>query len=215
MERIKMFHRVGFALLLATIASVSNASIVRSYYDATGSAVITYTDLGSGQLEIMFDNTTTGDYSSLITGLVFDVVDGADAVSLVSFVSGNSVDLSAYYTVGMDVNNNITPGRTEADLSITTIKGVNGGVYNAADPGSDLSNAFPDIAIMLLQITDPTGWSLQEISNDFLRMQRTCKDGEDSLKTPGMPAVPVPAAAWLFGSGLLCLAGVARRKSHV
>ena len=215
MERLKTFHRVGFALLLATIASVSNASIVRSYYDATGSAVITYTDLGSGQLEIMFDNTTTGDYSSLITGLVFDVVDGADAVSLVSFVSGNGVDLSAYYTVGMDVNNNITPGRTEADLSITTIKGVNGGVYNAADTGSNLSNAFPDIAIMLLQITDPTGWSLQEISNDFLRMQRTGKDGEDSLKTPGMPAVPVPAAAWLFGSGLLCLAGVARRKSHV
>lgn len=30
---------------------------------------------------------------------------------------------------------------------------------------------------------------------------------------PGTPAVPVPAAAWLFGSGLLGLAGTARRRS--
>lgn len=31
--------------------------------------------------------------------------------------------------------------------------------------------------------------------------------------TPTAPTVPVPAAAWLFGSGLLGLAGTARRRS--
>ena len=30
-----------------------------------------------------------------------------------------------------------------------------------------------------------------------------------------VPQVPVPAAVWLFGSGLIGLAGIARRKSHV
>ena len=30
---------------------------------------------------------------------------------------------------------------------------------------------------------------------------------------PPPPAVPVPAAVWLFGSGLIGLVGVARRKS--
>ena len=36
-----------------------------------------------------------------------------------------------------------------------------------------------------------------------------------SLDTPHVPDVPVPAAAWLFGSGLLGLVGVARRKKAV
>ncbi len=31
--------------------------------------------------------------------------------------------------------------------------------------------------------------------------------------TPTTPAVPVPAAAWLFGSGLLGLAGITRRRA--
>jgi hypothetical protein len=30
--------------------------------------------------------------------------------------------------------------------------------------------------------------------------------------SPSTAAVPIPAAAWLFGSGLLGLAGMARRK---
>ena len=34
------------------------------------------------------------------------------------------------------------------------------------------------------------------------------------LYTPDLPYVPIPAAAWLFGSGLIGLVGVARRKRH-
>jgi hypothetical protein len=36
----------------------------------------------------------------------------------------------------------------------------------------------------------------------------------DVALTPQAPAVPVPAAAWLFGSGLLGLAGTARRRRN-
>lgn len=36
-----------------------------------------------------------------------------------------------------------------------------------------------------------------------------------SVNTAVLNAVPVPAAAWLFGSGLLALAGAARRKSII
>ena len=35
-----------------------------------------------------------------------------------------------------------------------------------------------------------------------------------ALNTTAVTAVPVPAAVWLFGSGLLGLVGVARRRSH-
>lgn len=34
-----------------------------------------------------------------------------------------------------------------------------------------------------------------------------------TITSTGIPAVPVPAAVWLFGSGLIGLAGVARRKA--
>ena len=37
-------------------------------------------------------------------------------------------------------------------------------------------------------------------------------DGVTSAKFAGSSAVPVPASVWLFGSGLLGLAGIARRK---
>lgn len=37
--------------------------------------------------------------------------------------------------------------------------------------------------------------------------------GHISLATMGFSPVPLPAAAWLFGSGLLGLIGVARRKA--
>jgi hypothetical protein len=37
-------------------------------------------------------------------------------------------------------------------------------------------------------------------------------DGTLTWNSAAVSAVPVPAAVWLFGSGLLGLAGVARRK---
>ncbi|MHB8534727.1 MAG: VPLPA-CTERM sorting domain-containing protein [Sulfuricaulis sp.] len=40
-------------------------------------------------------------------------------------------------------------------------------------------------------------------------------NGTATYAIPGVSAVPVPAAAWLFGSGLLGLVGIARRKRPV
>ncbi len=40
-------------------------------------------------------------------------------------------------------------------------------------------------------------------------------NGTATYAIPGVSAVPVPAAAWLFGSGLLGLVGIARRKRSV
>lgn len=40
----------------------------------------------------------------------------------------------------------------------------------------------------------------------------TCSECKDYTVDAGMYVVPVPAAVWLFGSGLLGLVGIARRK---
>lgn len=209
--------KLGFALLLAAVAGVSNASIVRTYSATNGSGELTFTDLGSNKLQIEIDNTSDnnnvgpGVYlnSSLITGFVFDILDDINVMTVASFVDGSGTDLSGAYSVQLNVNNNITPGNTKVDVSIKTTNGVNGGIYNFAKPGSDTNNAVRDIATIVLDITDPDPWVLGSIQNDVLRMQRVGPNGGGSLKIPG---VPVPAAVWLFGSGLLGLIGIARRR---
>jgi len=209
-----ILHKMGFAILLAAVSGVVNASIVRTYDDVDGSGLITYTDLGNNQLQIDFDNTSTSNMSSIINGLVFDIDDDINAISFFSFVDGNGTDLSSAYDVELDVKNNITPGNTKVDLSIKTTTGIHGGIYNDAGNSGDLNNAFPDIATLILTISDPDPWVLNSIDNDILRLQRTGTDGNGSLKLSGVPAIPVPAAVWLFGSGLLGLVGIARRKSR-
>lgn len=207
--KVGKLQKAVLALLLSVVAGVANASIVRTYADPDGSGVVTYTDLGSNMLQIEIDNTSSSTVSSIITGLVFDIDATINAVTVTSFIDGGGMDLLSAYNVELNLNNNITPNKMVADLAITTTNGINGGIYNAAGNSGNLANTFPDIAILTLSITDPNPWALNAISNDILRMQRTGVDGEGSLKIPG---VPVPAAVWLFGSGLLGLVGVARRK---
>jgi len=198
------------------IAGVSNASIVHVFDHPDGSGVITYTDVSNttdgAMLQITFNNTSASNMSSLITGLAFDVVDDINSISAFSFVDGDGNDISSYYGIGLDVNSSFVSGNTLVDVEFGTINGVNGGIFNDDGNSGNLSaTMFPDIAILILEIDDPADWSLSEINNDILRMQQTGTDGEGSLK---LPPVPVPAAVWLFGSGLIGLVGVARRKSR-
>ncbi len=194
MMKVGILQKAGLALVLAMVAGVSNASIVRVYDDpfGFGSGIVTYTQLGLNQLQIDFDNTTDGSlYSSVITGLVFNIDQDVNTVTLDSFVAGDNTDLSGAYNVALNVNNNITPGNTQVDLAITTTNGINSGIYNFANPGNNISNVVPDIATLILTINNPTPWALNAISDDILRMQRTGGE-EGSLKIPG---VPVPAAS--------------------
>lgn len=65
------------------------------------------------------------------------------------------------------------------------------------------------------------GYQVDRLFNDYTGAGKTHGDwqltfnvqsGSLSNVTNGVSAVPVPAAVWLFGSGLLGLVGVARRK---
>ncbi|MDX1914346.1 MAG: DVUA0089 family protein [Methylophilus sp.] len=49
------------------------------------------------------------------------------------------------------------------------------------------------------------------ISDGFINVTISSRDGVATFDSPA--AVPVPAAAWLFGTGLLSLAGLRKRKS--
>lgn len=217
--------------------NVSATVIERVYTDGDNGGIVTFSDsmVGSSYyLTLEIDNTTTasnvgpGTYenSSVISGIVFDIVTDITALTVVSF--NNSDGAIAGWTVELNVNNNITPGNAVVDLSFTSDLGINGGLYNDADQGSNLDNAFPDIATLVLEITAPNPWALSEISNDILRMQRVGYNGDGSLKIPGSSSggstgssggstgssgeIPEPSILLLFGSGLIWL-GWKRRKA--
>ena len=213
--KLRVLQQVGLVLLLAMLAGVSNASIIRTYDETDGSGLLTYTDIGNNQLKIEFDNTSANTLSSVITGLVFDVDDDINSVSAYSFTDGNGFDLTSLYDVVLDAKSNIVKGNAKLDVVFQPTSGIDGGIYNAAGNSNFFNTSmFPDVATLILTIDDPTTWALNDISNDFLRLQQTGLDNEGSLKVAGdLVVVPLPAAFWLFGSGLLGLVGIARRRS--
>lgn len=52
-----------------------------------------------------------------------------------------------------------------------------------------------------------------ELTNNFDGLRDTQHDSFGVYAVRGLPEVPIPAAAWLFGSALLGLAGIKRRKT--
>ena len=86
-------------------------------------------------------------------------------------------------------------------------------------PSSDLTN-IEDISIKL----DPPGLTsaggIIDVTSvtTYLCLDANCDTFTETYSsnqvTGTLTAVPLPVAAWLFGSGLLGLTGIARRKQH-
>ncbi len=207
-------------MLISVTSSVSATIITRAYGDAVtgdGSGTVTFQDVTTTQLTITFDNTSVAPLSSIITGLVFNVLQDIDAVTVASFQDSATVDLTSIWEIALNVDNNITPGNTKVDVSFKTTNGINGGIYNY-NSFNNISNAYPDIATLVLNITNPSPWILTGVSGDILRMQRTGVNQNGSLKLPGynpgdepIPPIPAPAPLALIGLGGLLL-GLSRRR---
>lgn len=70
-----------------------------------------------------------------------------------------------------------------------------------------ISNSFLTVSEAVAGYNPDVTW----ITDGFINITIKSKDGEATFDKPS--AVPVPAAAWLFGTGLLGLAGLRKRKS--
>jgi len=93
------------------------------------------------------------------------------------------------------VSNFFTIGGWQLDLSTLAVTDQSTSLLTMNGTGVLTGNGF-----------DPTGatWSFSGESPTSYSM---------TITSTGIPAVPVPAAVWLFGSGLLGLVGIARRKA--
>ena len=164
------------------------------------------------------------------TGLEFTSVKGAfetsdfftATFSLDDALAANtSVDLTtlAGFTLTMSAGHismtNTVGGvtLTEADVStdafgniVTWGLGFSELVNNDTQRNSLLTRHFPgynlDVVIDRVTLGEPRG---NEIGNGSVGPAGTWTSAS---------VVPIPAAAWLFGSGLLGLIGIARRKNH-
>jgi hypothetical protein len=83
---------------------------------------------------------------------------------------------------------------------------------NGVGDGSEITDAFTQFSTGL-----PTAGRVLDIRITIEDLDSGDEDiAFDSLLLTGdLPSVPIPAAVWLFGSGLLGLVGVARRKVRV
>ena len=91
---------------------------------------------------------------------------------------------------------------------------LNGTTLTASDDTSFMSATGPSLTFSAGALTD---FDFQKTSLPAFNSSFLGFDDFDSMygewTSTTLTAVPVPAAAWLFGSGLLGLVGIARRKN--
>jgi hypothetical protein len=217
--KFKKYVLSAVALLAAAIVAPAQAATVTFNYDLSFGAVAP--DAPAPYATAVLDDGGSAG-SVTLTMSVAGTVGGAD-ITQMYFNLDPALDptlLSFIRTGGT--------GPTAANTSISTgtdeYKADGDGLYDILfefppPPGSDAAkfNAGEDL------VYDITGIGLTASSFNFFsrpdggtgpfrsvaRFQSTGSDGEGS---DWVAAAPVPAAVWLFGSGLLGLVGVARRK---
>ena len=161
------------------------------------------------------DNNTAGSVTLTLT------VDGGIGIAEVTEVYLNVDDAIGGANLGITSTGGTGPSATiglGTDLFKADADGWYDILFDLPPPGSDTFGAGDTL------VFDITGTNLVAGSFNFLstpdpvdpngpflgaaKFQST----GDGLQSDWVAAVPVPAAVWLFGSGLLGLIGVARRK---
>lgn len=140
------------------------------------------------------------------------------------FILGDATTLTINGT-GTGIITNFSPFTvtdiTDVDFVLTATRGSNNGVDYLFTNGTITAGAYINTTFNTLTMSEIFGFA--DFSADLANGGRieggfmltgdiASNFGGDTLIAKASPVVPVPAAVWLFGSGLLGLVGVARRK---
>jgi hypothetical protein len=170
-----------------------------------GSATVFATTLGpitgamnlGGNLQYtgLLQNTTTLDFLPTGTrGSIVGIGTGTGDLATVTGTStGDIVDFLDFASFSSPITNFLTIEGFQLDLSTLTIDGQSSLFLFLSGTGTLSGSGFDPT---------PASWSLSTQANS----------GNPTTYSMTIAAVPVPAAVWLFGSGLIGLVGVARRR---
>jgi len=133
--------------------------------------------------------------------------DGSATVGL-SFAAGELVDGPGFDLVLFEIG-------TPESMNVT-VDGVDLGLFSttAVIPAESITGTPPSGETQALNAVgiDLSGIAGIDLSDGAIIELGLTQGGADFALAGALTAVPVPAAVWLFGSGLLGLVGVARRK---
>jgi hypothetical protein len=194
----------AFVFISTLCLSTNAAAILIEYtagtYDAieigkTNSTPLTFDEIHLLETTQSFELTEDVPTDGLLNNATFDVgVTGSTSVgSIITNAASRSFDLTVDSVV---YNSSISQEYTvEIGLNSDTV---------FFDPGSTVTidlgiNGLLDITPKSVSLISSTGGTNNFVINGTFLLH-------------DVPPVPVPAAVWLFGSGLLGLAGIARRN---
>jgi len=133
-----------------------------------------------------------------------------DALTLQQQTIG-STDLGSTWTFSFDAKQGDITGTSSASAWIRTIDGgsiLGESLLDTTSLGFDWGSYSVSLYIDTSWEGKTLEFGVKSAATDYAMSGVYY----DNLSLSGTPAVPVPAAVWLFGSGLLGLVGVARRR---
>lgn len=198
-------------LPLALVSAQAGAAMISYYLDQSN---VLPGGVNYAQVTISDSTTTTGDidFSVAVIASSFDLSDATNfGMQTFSFNYDTALTVNASniininpvsWSISQDVNAGGGFGKFEFQLSGTgnsRTELLNFSISNVA------GDSINDYAISSI---------LKPSSDEFFaaHIAGYGVNGGDSAQFAGSSPVPVPAAVWLFGSGLIGLVGVARRK---
>lgn len=186
-------------------------------------AALVYTDKASFEAAVTIGQTIdfeagfiSGENSITFGDATFVSTDGTGLHRTIGF-GASTVRLAAQNSGGIRID--LAPGWTAIGMDVGELfSGVSYGTFTLRDAGNNII----DTHTMEVGYFGPSPSFFGLINNaDIVSLQFDIFNGSNEFETidnvmlaNATSAVPVPAAVWLFGSGLIGLAGVAGRKKY-
>jgi hypothetical protein len=205
MNKSRLLGAVCAGLLTIT-ASSALASVVYSYdgdtFD-TFTSITTYNTINSISGTVTLENLLVANTTSTPTVLDFSFTDGNQTLSM---GNGAAIDVIEFTTDGNGITN------WKVDLSILASAPLAFGnvtrIIKTFKWGADVVQDTGIIQTVTTVLTSTTTASTTVSTTDSGKVLNTPGSWEGGVAT----TVPLPAAAWLFGSGLIGLIAAGRRR---
>lgn len=211
------------SMLLASSAAWSVSLTTINNYSITGTTVADRPELAGTVLEdYISDYSFTGSVGQILQGTIQNRVvrsiDGTLDFYWRIIPTGGNDDISAFRIGGFDGFSLNADWRTDGlgsaapDIALYFGDGT-GNVnfnFNLDQVGVDATGAMDESVFFFLD----TNAINYDFSGNFDMLCAGTECMSSSYSTFAPSSVPVPAAAWLFGSGLIGLIGVSRRKTR-